>query len=173
MQRHSSVDQSFVGNKWLALQPIENGNGFQYDGDMYTTHTRCSSDSCRHNPAEIWDMFGMLAGVVCLIHCLLLPTVLSMLPTLAVIHLGHDSTHVLLFSWVVLFSLSILLGYKKHRQKNVLSLMLIGLCLVMTATFHHALGFSETLELPIITLGNLILVLAHFMNRRIAKQLHA
>lgn len=157
----------------LTLYIIENGNGFQYDGDMYTTHTGCSSDSCRRNSAGMWDMFGMLAGIACLIHCLLLPTVLSILPTLAIIHLGHDLTHVLLFFWVALFSVSILLGYRKHHQKTVLSLMFVGLCLVMTATFHHFLGLSETFELPVITLGNLMLVAAHFLNRRIAKQLEA
>ncbi|HIA52417.1 MAG TPA: MerC domain-containing protein [Candidatus Melainabacteria bacterium] len=140
---------------------------------MFTTSSNCLSPSCSHKPAGIWDVFGMFAGLICLVHCLVLPFAIAALPALGLLNLENDYTHILLFAWVALFSISIFLGYKKHRQTSVLSLMFLGLCFVMTATFHHAFGVSESLEVPVISMGNLLLVLAHFMNRRISRQIQA
>ncbi|MBA4073543.1 MAG: hypothetical protein C0508_00795 [Cyanobacteria bacterium PR.023] len=138
---------------------------------MFTTSSNCLSSTCSHKSAGIWDVFGMCAGLVCLVHCLALPFAIAALPGLGLLNLENDYTHILLFAWVALFSVSIFVGYRKHKRTRVLGFMLLGLCFVMTATFHHAFGVSESLEVPVISLGNFLLVFAHFMNRRISRQI--
>jgi membrane-bound ClpP family serine protease len=140
---------------------------------MSTLDTECCPNSCAPTKSGVWDLFGMGAGLVCLVHCLALPLVLAVLPALGFLHGDHDLTHAFLLGWIALFSTSIFLGYKKHRQRFVLNLMLAGLCFVIAATFHHLFGVTEAMEVPVITLGNLLLVSSHFMNWRITRQFHA
>ncbi len=135
---------------------------------MFTVTSSCCPKADRHVPAGIFDVFGMLTAAVCLVHCLALPLLLSLLPSLTFIEAGHDATHYLLISWVVLFCLfSIIPGYRKHGQKTVLILMLVGLFLVSTATFHQLFALNSTCEISLITTGNFLVMAAHMFNRRL------
>ncbi len=135
---------------------------------MFTTISSCCPKTDRHIPAGIFDVFGILTAAVCLVHCLALPVLLSLLPSMAFIEAGHDVTHYLLITWVVLFCLfSIIPGYRKHGQKTVLLLMFVGLIMVLTATFHQFLGLDTSCEIPLITMGNFLVMAAHMFNRRL------
>lgn len=135
---------------------------------MFTITPTCCPKTDRFVPAGMFDVFGILTATVCLIHCLALPLLLSLLPSLAFIEAGHDATHYLLISWVLLFCLfSIIPGYRKHGQKTVLLLMFVGLIFVLTATFHQFFGLNAVCEIPLITMGNFLVMAAHMFNRRL------
>jgi hypothetical protein len=117
------------------------------------------------------DTLGIVASSLCVVHCLAMPVLLLALPSMTAQMLESDYTHVVLAGAVTAFCiLAIVPGYMRHSNKSVLALMLAGLSLVLTATFClHLLG-HDGLEMPIITVGNLLVVFAHLRNRRL---LHA
>lgn len=117
------------------------------------------------------DTLGIVASAVCLVHCLAMPFVMLAIPAVTAEMLASDYTHMVLAGAVTAFCLlAIVPGYMRHNNKAVLGLMLAGLALVLTATFLlHLLG-HEGLELPIISVGNVLVVFAHVRNRRL---LHA
>jgi hypothetical protein len=47
--------------------------------------------------------------------------------------------------------------------------MVIGLSAVLAATFHAQVGLAESVEIPLITMGNLLIISAHLYNRRLLK----
>ena len=122
-------------------------------------------DGHSHRSLDLFDSLGIFASAVCMVHCLALPLIMAALP-LTTTWLGHDNVHYLLAGWVLLFCLAAIVpGYLKHRQLNILICMLVGLGLVLAATFGLHLGLAESLEIPMITLGNMLVILAHWRNR--------
>lgn len=145
----------------LKFQPTMKSAPCQHsETGMRTSHGRVSLDT-----------LGIVASSICLVHCLAMPLVLLALPSMTAQVLQSDCTHVVLAGAVTAFCLlAIVPGYLRHSNKSVLGLMLAGLSLVLTATFClHPLGV-DGLEMPIITVGNILVMFAHLRNRRL---LHA
>ena len=85
---------------------------------------------------------------------------------------GH-AAHQVLAGFVIAFAfLAVLPGYVKHRNTKVLIAMIIGLSCVLCATFPSGLLITESMELPLITIGNLILVATHYRNRQLCRCVH-
>lgn len=113
------------------------------------------------------DCFGIAASWLCILHCLALPLLVMVLPAAHCFHHQNDYTHVLLAGWVCLFAvLSVVPGYKRHKSSRILALMILGVGIVLIATFGDCLGMPETCELPLITIGNLFVICAHQLSRR-------
>ncbi len=119
------------------------------------------------------DSLGIIASTLCLIHCLAMPLVVAFLPLFGLQFLEGHGAHLALAGFVVAFGLlAILPGYMKHRKPAVLAGLVVGLTLVLSATFGYAVGLSESAELPLITVGNLVLVVSHLFNRQLCKCNH-
>ncbi len=115
----------------------------------------------------LFDSLGIATSWLCLVHCLGLPLLVLILPTLGARLHHDDKTHLLLAAWVFLFALMSLLSQKnKHKNQSVVCLMVTGLCLVLAATFSRCFGWTEAIEIPLITVGNLLVIAAHNLNRR-------
>jgi hypothetical protein len=134
---------------------------------LHTVENGQSPDGNAHRSLEIFDALGIVASTVCMVHCLALPFIMAALP-FTMSWLGHDNVHYLLAGWVFLFCLvAIVPGYLKHRQNSILISMLVGLSLVLAATFGRRFGMAEGLEVPMITVGNLLVIAAHWRNRKL------
>jgi len=111
----------------------------------------------------LFDSLGIATSWLCLLHCLALPVLALILPALR-FHHHDDQTHFLLAGWVVVFAtVSIISGYKSHNNTGLVWLTTIGVVLVLLATFAH---LPESLELLLITLGNVLVIASHHLNRR-------
>jgi hypothetical protein len=132
-----------------------------------------SHHTARSKSGAVWllphaDTLGMIASLACLVHCVAMPLLLMAMPALAPNYIHNDYTHFFLAFFVASFCLlGILPGYLRHSRMNVLVLMVTGLSLVLFATFAASLVLGERFEMPIITAGNLLVVLAHYRNRRL------
>jgi hypothetical protein len=116
------------------------------------------------------DMLGIVASTLCLIHCAAMPLVITFLPLLGLKFLEGHAAHYFLAAFVVAFALlAIVPGYLKHKKTIVLVSMLVGVGFVVLATFGSGRLFSDSLELPLITVGNLIVVVTHLRNRGLCK----
>lgn len=114
------------------------------------------------------DNLGIIASVICVVHCVAVPLLALALPTLAA-RMGNDHvTHYVLALFVVAFCLfAIVPGYRKHRHSAVLAGMVVGVSLVLFATFVADGLLGPYWEMPIITLGNFLVVAAHLWNRKL------
>ncbi len=115
------------------------------------------------------DNLGIAASSLCLVHCLAMPFVIAFLPLLGWQFLEGRPAHRILAFFVFSFAIfAVVPGYLKHKKTSVLISMLLGLSLVLIATFTARQFMPEKLELPLITLGNLMLVATHWRNRSLA-----
>lgn len=118
-------------------------------------------------PSWSMDNLGILASTVCMVHCISMPLLISALPFVGAGFLESDFTHEILAAFVLVFAIASLLpGYIKHKDPAILGGLIAGLSLVMYATFfvEHALG--PKWEMPLISVGNIIIVLTHLRNRK-------
>lgn len=122
----------------------------------------------RPSVRTLFDSLGIATSVICIIHCALLPVLVLLLPVLGRTFAHDDMTHKLLAFWVLAFCLlAIVPGYAKHRRPHIVGFMVFGLSLVMYATFGHAAGLSESQETMLISIGNLIVIGTHYLNRKL------
>ena len=99
-----------------------------------------------------------------------MPLLIGILPALGLTFLQGHAAHQLLAFFVVGFALAAVLpAYLKHRRVTVLASMIIGIGLVLLATFGSGTLFPESYELPLITVGNLLVVVTHWRNRHLVK----
>lgn len=111
------------------------------------------------------DSLGILTSAVCLVHCLGLPLLLLLLPSLPITH--DEGTHLFLAGWVLVFALFALRSALKKENWPVVCLILSGLSSVLIATFTSSVGLSPDVEVPLITVGNLLVIAGHYQNRRL------
>lgn len=120
------------------------------------------------------DNLGMAASTICLIHCLAMPVIITILPIMGWQFLESKNAHYVLACFVFAFALfAIVPGYIKHKRASIFWCMIAGLSLVLTATFVCGRLLPETIELPLITAGNLILVATHWQNRKLSTCQHS
>lgn len=111
------------------------------------------------------DLAGVFASSLCMVHCLLMPIVLALLPFLARPLMEHDTLHIGLAGFVLFFCVCAYLpGYMKHKDRRLLYAGAAGLALVFFATFQ-ARYWGEIAEVVILTAGNLLIVFGHLLNR--------
>lgn len=119
-----------------------------------------------YSPAA--DTLGVAASGLCLVHCVVFSFGALVLPALGAVLPHDDTTHFLLCGFVVAFCLlAVVPGYLHHLNKQVLGLMISGVTLVIFATFAADRTLGEGWEMPLITVGNLLVMTAHIRNRRL------
>ena len=120
------------------------------------------------------DTLGIAASTLCMIHCVALPFLIAFLPGIFGTFVHSDWTHVILAFFVASFCLlGILPGFLRHSERSVLLLMVVGLSLVLFATFASSLILNGRFELPLMTAGNLMVVAAHYRNRKLLHSVHS
>ena len=141
-------------------------------------HNRSSKSqhehTCSHsvNASARWlkhiDVLGVGASSLCAVHCFLMPFIITGLSMIGVRHLiQHDATHAMLAGFVIVCCfIAIIPGYRRHGNKMIVATMFVGISLVMFATFYAEAALGEAAEFPIITLGNVLVITAHLLNRK-------
>lgn len=115
-------------------------------------------------PRFVADRLGIGASVVCLVHCLALPFVLTGAAAWGA-H-AHEAFHV----GVAAVSIPLALGaawpgYREHRDRAVLALLLAGAALFgLSVALHEALGEAGALGLSLV--GSALLLAGHWRNYR-------
>jgi hypothetical protein len=138
----------------------------------------CDVDHSQHEQfteeTDIWDKLGMFLSTLCAIHCLVTPLLILALPVMGEAFESH---------WVHLSMAAVILpiglfafwsGFRHHRQRRVLAMGVTGLLLVCAgSTLPHEM--VEVFEHDVVTiLGSLLLVTAHWLNRKACQcEVHA
>ncbi|MCB2050167.1 MAG: MerC domain-containing protein [Novosphingobium sp.] len=131
-----------------------------------------SADDCHSNPHIIsasrgrnWlDGFAVCASATCLVHCLVLPLLLAVLPALASRIDPGESFHVIILALAVPTSaIALIGGWRRHRA---IAPMIVGATGLLFMATGVAFAGNETLETVITVPGSLLLASAHIANWR-------
>ena len=80
------------------------------------------------------DMVGIALSALCMVHCLVLPLLVSFAPAILRGLPGDDVTHRVLAIGIALAGgLAFRSGYKVHRKGWILALFLLGIALISAA----------------------------------------
>ena len=111
------------------------------------------------------DKLGVWASVLCLVHCVVTPILLSLSVVFAQILPGDGRFHrPMAIGVAALGGVALVNGFRTHGRRRIVVLMAMGLALIFFGAFH-----GERLPLPryevLITLaGSLMMIAAHRMN---------
>lgn len=117
--------------------------------------------------STIFDVLGISASLICILHCILSSLVLAFLP-----HFGQklwtsEFTHQSLALIAMFFCLaSIYQGYKKRTDKKTLILFLSGLICLFSSAFLLPESLHDRYEIYILGCGGLALISGHVFNLR-------
>ncbi|MEM9303074.1 MAG: MerC domain-containing protein [Pseudomonadota bacterium] len=116
------------------------------------------------------DVVGFVLSATCLVHCLLLPVVLALVPVSALAGISDPAFHFLL-AWIILpvSGLALVLGVYKHRRWSIALIGGLGLVLIIAAaTIGHDGGLAGERWLTVI--GSVLIAGAHLVNFRASER---
>jgi hypothetical protein len=118
-----------------------------------------------------FDKVAIGFSALCLVHCLLLPVAVVLLPTVGLLSfLSDEIFHLAMVALVLPVSaVALTLGCKQHRDWLVIGLGVLGLSvLVLTAVFAHDY-LGKELEVVFTVVGALIVAACHIQNYRLCQ----
>ena len=120
-----------------------------------------------HKPQA--DRIGVAASIVCLIHCLLLPLAVPLLPLLAGV-VEAESVHAGLLVFLAICALlAFVPGYRTHRAILVPAVGGFGIALLAGGALAHDVALLEGLDTPLTVVGGLVLIATHLANLRLCR----
>ena len=144
------------------------------------------------------DKLSICISVCCILHCIALPLIIIILPTVSSYWINDENVHIVLVLFAVPISIfAMAKSLRKHHSYKCIALALIGLLLLVVAIFMHDIGFiddhgeqhfdddnvaeehghdehgglGEKLEMIFTVLGGLILFFAHYLNIKMIKKI--
>lgn len=118
-----------------------------------------------------FDKVAIGFSALCLVHCLLLPVAVVLLPTVGLFTVLSDEVFHLAMVTLVLpvSAVALTLGCKQHRDWRVVTLGISGLLtLVLTAVFAHDY-LGHELEIVFTVIGAILVAACHIQNYRLCQ----
>lgn len=117
---------------------------------------------------SLLDRFGAAGSLLCAVHCAVLPALLALAPSLGLsfwLSDGVEQAVVVFVTFLGLFSLA--WGYRRHRMVHALALLASGLALLWAGLLHDGLHHAPVPHAVVMTLGGVLVALAHLLNLRL------
>lgn len=135
---------------------------------MTSVHPNSLND-VRHAHPPI-DRLGALASSACAVHCVLgavLPEALAAFGLGALF--GHEAEWSLTLAAIFFAATALILGFRKHRSRLVVSLLAAGIAtLVLARLLEESAG--ETFGIALSLLAGVVLVAGHLLNIRASRR---
>lgn len=112
-----------------------------------------------------YDKFAIVLSLLCTLHCLALPLLILLLPTVSTVFLADESVHFYMVMMVLpISSFALWIGYKEHGSTRILLQGIFGLLLLSITVLlgHEQLG--EVMEKLLTVLGSGFVCYAHYLN---------
>ncbi|MFK7815173.1 MAG: MerC domain-containing protein [Gammaproteobacteria bacterium] len=122
------------------------------------------------NTQSITDKTAISLSLLCTIHCLVLPLLAVLLPSIAALPLNDEIFHIwMIIAVLPISAFALTMGCKNHKRYRILVLGSIGLLtLCLTAFFGHDL-LGESLEKTFTVIGAAIIATSHLWNYRLCQ----
>lgn len=124
-------------------------------------------DSSRQR--ALFDKIAVGLSGLCLLHCLLLPFVVAVLPFLGQLDGDHLHTEMLIFV-IPVSVVALAVGFRRHGQINVIISGAAGLIILTTGALvvHDLYGLIADRMMTV--MGSIVLAFTHYQNFRLAKK---
>ena len=144
---------------------------------------------------QITDKVSICLSICCILHCIALPVLILLIPSLSSFWINDENVHIVLVLLAIPISLFAMgQSLRIHHNYKCISLASIGLLLLVAAIFMHDIGFinehahdehgsnedhgihedhgglGEKLETIFTVIGGLILLSAHFLNIKLTNK---
>jgi len=113
------------------------------------------------------DRAAISLSLLCIVHCLALPVLLVLMPTLATLSIADEHFHVVLLFLILPTSFAALfMGYRRHRRLAAMTWGLAGVGVLLGAALfgHDVLGGAGEKALTVV--GSLLVTVGHVLNFR-------
>ena len=129
-------------------------------------------DNRASNQGGIFDHAAIALSGLCLVHCLLLPIIILLLPLLNYVNATHFHAQMLLVVMPVsLFAF--VLGYRHHRNHAIIAWGTTGIAiLAFDGTVAHA-SYGALADTLMTIAGSIVLATSHYMNNRLTRHVPA
>ena len=120
---------------------------------------------------RLLDTTAVVLSSVCMLHCLALPIVLTVLPIVNVSLMDETTFHLVMMVVILPISLiALTIGCRQHKDRLTLILGTTGLTILTgTGLFGHV-WFGLSGERIMTSIGGLVLASAHIQNYRCCRQ---
>ena len=116
---------------------------------------------------NVTDKLAITLSITCAIHCLALPLILLLLPSIAVLQLNNETFHTWLV--IIVFPTSVValfMGCKQHKRYRLLFIGSLGLILLVLAVSLS----NEYWEKALTLVGSALIAGGHYWNYRLCQQ---
>ena len=126
-----------------------------------------------HDKAETrLDGMAVAMSVVCIVHCLMTPVLVTLFPIVAGTVLADHQFHAFLLIFIVPTSaIALYLGCRRHRSGLVFSLGVSGMIILTVVAVLGPEGLTVTGEKIATGFGGVVLASAHILNFRRCREL--
>ena len=89
------------------------------------------------------DKLSICLSVCCILHCIALPFLILLIPSVASFWINDESVHIVLVLLAIPISLFAMgVSLRKHHNYKCIALAAVGLALLVLAIFMHDIGFG-------------------------------
>ena len=115
----------------------------------------------------VLDRFSIGFSTLCLLHCLAVPVLVSVVPVFATFALADERFHLALVALVVPTSvIALCLGCRLHKSRRILICGFAGVFVLVVAAILGGQYLGEIGETVLTVLGASVVALAHWFNFR-------
>lgn len=115
----------------------------------------------------VLDRFSIGFSTLCLLHCLAVPVLVSVVPVFATFALADERFHLALVALVVPTSvIALCLGCRLHKSRRILICGFAGVFVLVVTAILGGQHLGEIGETVLTVLGASVVALAHWFNFR-------
>ena len=115
----------------------------------------------------VLDRFSIGFSTLCLLHCLAVPVLVSVVPVFATFALADERFHLALVALVVPTRvIALCLGCRLHKSRRILICGFAGVFVLVVAAILGGQHLGEIGETVLTVLGASVVALAHWFNFR-------
>lgn len=116
------------------------------------------------------DKVAIGLSFLCAIHCLVLPLIIVLLPSIAALQLQNEAFHTWMLIAVIPTSIyALIMGCKQHKRFRLLILGIVAISILVIAALTEETLPNEILAKALTLIGAMMLAYGHFQNYRLCK----
>jgi hypothetical protein len=119
----------------------------------------------------VTDKLAIGLSIACAIHCLFLPILILMLPSIVALNLDNEAFHIWMVVAVIPCSIyALFLGCKEHSRYQLFFLAVTGLVILVLALVLGNERVGEAGEKIMTVVGAALIAVGHWLNFRLCRE---
>ena len=118
------------------------------------------------------DKFAISLSVLCVLHCLLFPSLLILFSSFISLNIDSETIHYLLLFLVVPASFfALFVGLNNHKNPLIFVTGIVGILILISATVIDILILSFSSETILTIFGSFLISFAHYKNYKLCNHM--